>query len=124
LQVGGTPGPIYLYAPDQNSGTLDTLRSIVLGTRPLSPRASRFENGAKLSDAVAADIYGTGFIGKSFARDTKVLAISTGGKSFLPTTFNVATRDYPLPRRLYLYTPAHPQNKLETQNLSSSHSQS
>jgi glucose/mannose transport system substrate-binding protein len=110
-QVSGTPGPIYLYAPDENSGTLDTFRSMVLGNRPLSPRASRFENGAKLSDAVAADIYGIGFIGRSFERGTKALAISKDGKPLLPTTFNIATRDYPLSRRLYLYTPADPQNK-------------
>jgi ABC-type phosphate transport system substrate-binding protein len=110
-QIDGTPGPISLYAPDENSGTLDTFKSIVLSTRPLSPRASRFENGAKLSDAVSADIYGIGFIGKSFARNTKTVAISTGGKSLLPTTFNVATRGYPLSRRLYLYMPAAPQNK-------------
>ena len=110
-QIGGTPGPITLYAPDENSGTLDTFRSIVLGSRPLSPRASRFENGTKLSDAVAADIDGIGFIGKSFARNTKTVAITTGGKSLLPTTFNIATRDYPLSRRLYLYIPAAPANK-------------
>jgi glucose/mannose transport system substrate-binding protein len=110
-QVGGTPGPIYLYAPDENSGTLDTFRSMVLGNRPLSPRASRFENGAKLSDAVAADIYGVGFIGRSFERGTKALAISKDGKPLLPTTFNIVTRDYPLSRRLYLYTSADPQNK-------------
>jgi glucose/mannose transport system substrate-binding protein len=110
-QVGGTPGPIYLYAPDENSGTLDTFRSLVLGNRPLSPRASRFENGAKLCDAVAADIYGIGFIGRSFERGTKALAISESGRPLLPTMFNIVTRDYPLSRRLYLYTPADPQNK-------------
>jgi phosphate binding protein len=110
-EVGGAPGPIYLYAPDENSGTLDTFRSIVLGTRPLSPRTSRFEDSVKLSDAVAGDANGIGFVGKSFARSTKILAISeTGGKPMLPTTLTVATADYPLSRRLYLYTPADPQN--------------
>src|ERR1700730_12085451 len=39
-QVGGTAGPIYLYAPDEKSGTFDTFKSIVLGPRPISPRAS------------------------------------------------------------------------------------
>ncbi|MBV9273171.1 MAG: extracellular solute-binding protein, partial [Verrucomicrobia bacterium] len=110
-QVGGTPGPIYLYAPDENSGTSETFRSMILGNRPLSQRASRFENGAKLCDAVAADIYGIGFIESSFERGTKALAISKDGKPLLPTPFNIVTRDYPLSRRLYLYTPAEPQNK-------------
>jgi glucose/mannose transport system substrate-binding protein len=111
-QVGGSPGPIYLYAPDENSGTLDTFRLIVLGARPVSTRASRFEDSARLSDAVNADINGIGFIGNSFARGTKVLAISqAGGKPLLPTTFTVATGDYPLTRRFFLYIPADPQNK-------------
>jgi glucose/mannose transport system substrate-binding protein len=111
-QVGGTAGPIYLYAPDENSGTLDTFKSLVLGPRPLSTRASRFEDSAKLSDAVAIDPDGIGFIGKSFARETKILAISeTGGKPLLPNAFTVESGDYPLSRRLYLYMPADPQNK-------------
>jgi glucose/mannose transport system substrate-binding protein len=110
-QVGGHAGPIYLYAPGENSGTMDTFRAIVLGTRPLSPRASRFEDSAKLSDAVAGDINGIGFIGRSFVRGTKTLAVSESGtKPILPTTFAVATGDYPLSRRLYLYIPADPQN--------------
>ena len=46
-QVGGSAGPIYLYAPDEKSGTLDTFKSVVLGPRPISSRASRFEDGAK-----------------------------------------------------------------------------
>jgi glucose/mannose transport system substrate-binding protein len=110
-QVGGHPGPIYLYAPDENSGTLDTFRSIVLSGRALSARTSRFEDNAKLSDAVATDLNGIGFLGKSFVRSAKTLAVSeTGTKPILPTTFAVATGDYPLSRRLYLYIPADPQN--------------
>src|SRR5207249_5276293 len=102
-QVGGSPGPIYLYAPDENSGTLDTFKSIVLGTRPISTRASRFEDSVRLSDAVAADTNGIGFTGNLFARNAKMLAVSQpDGKPLLPTAFNVATGDYPLSRRLFL----------------------
>src|SRR5271165_1001764 len=111
-QVGGNSGPIYLYAPDENSGTFDTFKSIVLGARALSPRASRFEDNAKLADAVAADTNGIGLAGKSFVRGSKPLAVSeTGAKPLLPTTFTVATGDYLLSRRLFLYIPANPQNK-------------
>ncbi len=111
-QVGGPAGPIYLYAPDENSGTLDTFKSVILGPRSISPRASRFENYAKLSDAVAADSNAIGFAGSSFTRNCKVLAISdTNGKPGLPTTFSVSAGDYPLSRRLYLYAPVGAQNK-------------
>jgi glucose/mannose transport system substrate-binding protein len=111
-QVGGNSGPIYLYAPDENSGTFDTFKSLVLGARALSPRASRFEDNAKLSDAVAVDTNGIGFAGKSFMRGSKSLAVSeAGAKPLLPTTFTVATGDYLFSRRLFLYMPADPQNK-------------
>jgi glucose/mannose transport system substrate-binding protein len=111
-QVGGSSGPIYLYAPDENSGTFDAFKSLVLGVKQLSTRASRYEDSARLSDAVAADANGIGFAGKSFVRGSKLLAISeSGAKPLLPTTFTVATGDYLLSRRLFLYTPADPQNK-------------
>jgi glucose/mannose transport system substrate-binding protein len=111
-QIGGSPGSIYLYAPDDNSGTLDTFKTIVLGNRQLSPRALRYEDAAKLSDAVAADTNGIGMAGRSFARNCKILAIAEPAKKpLLPETFAVATGDYPLSRRLYLYTPSNPQNK-------------
>ncbi len=111
-QLGGTAGAIYLYAPDENSGTFDTFKSIVLSPRTLSTRASRYEDGARLSDAVAADSNGIGFAGKSFVRGAKLLAVSdAGAKPLLPTAFTIATGDYLLSRRLALYIPADPQNK-------------
>jgi glucose/mannose transport system substrate-binding protein len=111
-QVGGTGGPIYLYAPDDKSGTLDTFKSLVLNPRPISARASRFEDNAKLSDAVAADSNAIGFAGTAFTRNCKALAISNGtDKPQLPTTFAISAGNYPLSRRLYLYMAADTQNK-------------
>src|SRR3984893_5847039 len=111
-QVGGAAGPIYLYAPDEKSGTFDTFKAIILDSRPISPRASRFENSAKLSDAEARDNNAIGFAGNSFIRNCKVLAIQdASGKPQLPTTFSVSDGEYPLSRRLYLYAPAATQNK-------------
>ncbi|MBV9492329.1 MAG: extracellular solute-binding protein, partial [Verrucomicrobia bacterium] len=110
-QVGGNSGTINLYAPDDKSGTFDTFRSVVLGLQPLSPRALRYENSAKLSDDVASDRGGIGLAGLSFVRGSKPVAISeAGAKPLLPTPFTIATRDYLLSRRLYLYTPAEPRN--------------
>jgi glucose/mannose transport system substrate-binding protein len=111
-QVGGPAGPIYLYAPDERSGTLDTFKSVILGPRPLSFRASRFEDSIRLSEAVAADSNGIGFAGRAFTRNCKSVAIpDANGKPQLPTTFAVSIGDYPLSRRLYLYVPANTQNK-------------
>ena len=111
-QIGGHPGPINLHAPDDKSGTFDMFNSLVLGTRHLSSQASRYENSAKLSDEVAADPNGIGFAGMAFVRGSKPLALSEAGtRPLLPTPFTVATGDYPLSRRLFLYIPADSQNK-------------
>src|SRR5271165_4390229 len=111
-QVGGNPGPINLYAGDDKSGTFDTFKSLVLENRPLSPRASRYEDGAKLSDEVTADRNGIGFAGMAFVRGSKPLAVSEAGAGpLLPTPFTVAAEHYPLSRRLFLYIPANPRNE-------------
>ena len=110
-QVGGNPGPIDLYAGDDKSGTFDTFKSLVLGGRPLSTKALRYENSAKLSDEVAADTNGIGFAGMAFVRGSKPLAVSEAGAgALLPTPFTVATERYPLSRRLFLYIPENPKN--------------
>ena len=111
-QVGGNPGPINLYAGDEKSGTFDTFKSLVLKDSPLSPKAQRYENSARLSDEVAADANGIGFAGMGFVRGSKSIAISEAGTgALLPTPFTVATAHYPLSRRLFLYVPANPRNQ-------------
>lgn len=111
-QVGSSHGAINLYARNDNSGTYDTFKSLVLAGTPLAPSAHRFEDSNALSDAVAGDPRGIGFIGLPFVHNAKALAVSDQGTGALqPTRLTVATEDYALSRRLYLYTPANPRNK-------------
>jgi glucose/mannose transport system substrate-binding protein len=84
----------------------------VLESRPLSTKALRYENSAKLSDEVAADTNGIGFAGMAFVRGSKPLAVSEArGAALLPTPFTVAAEHYPLSRHLFLYIPANPRNE-------------
>jgi phosphate transport system substrate-binding protein len=104
--LGGKLGEIHLYARDDRSGTLDTFRHLVLGERQLSSKATRFEDNAKLSDAVAADPKGIGFVGLPYVRSTKPLMIGeSDAVAVLPSPVSVASEDYLLTRRLYLYVP-------------------
>jgi phosphate transport system substrate-binding protein len=104
--LGAGKGPIHLYARDDKSGTYDTFRNMVLGTRPLDAGAKRFESSEDLSDAVAADENGIGFIGLSYVRSAKsVMVQEAGTMPLLPSPMTVSTEDYPLARRLYLYAP-------------------
>ena len=106
-QLGGYDQPISLYARDNNSGTWDTFESLVLDEQHvLSPKARRFESNDELSDLVSGDIAGIGFVGLASVRKAKALAISEpGANSLKPEVLVVATEDYALSRRLYLYTP-------------------
>ncbi len=112
--IGGNPGPINIYARDDKSGTYDTFKTLVLKShgRALSPAARRFESSEELSDSVASDPNGIGFIGLSYIRKAKPLNIKECGLSYSPSTFAVKTEEYPLARRLFLYTPRSPHSLL------------
>jgi phosphate transport system substrate-binding protein len=114
-QVGQAAGTINVYAPTEDSGTFDTFKSLVLDPRKLklSSAAKRTENHAEQSDWVAADPNGIGFTGIAYARNAKALNIETTcGLVIQPSTFAIKTEEYPLARRLYLYTNGTPKTIL------------
>lgn len=120
-QVGGAPAPIALYARDDKSGTFEFFKTNVLERykRTLSPAARRFEDSGELSSGVAGDVNGIGFIGMPYIKTNKALALSDRGTQPLrPNERTVKTEDYPLTRRLYLYTPASPKNNYTTEFIS------
>lgn len=112
-QLGGDNQPVSLYARDSNSGTWDSFKSMVLGKQySLSPLARRFESSSLLSDLVSKDRGGIGFIGMAFVGGSKLVAISDGPTQALkPTNLTIATEDYALSRRLYMYTHTNPTNE-------------
>ncbi|UFQ95937.1 substrate-binding domain-containing protein [Pseudomonas wenzhouensis] len=104
--LGGRPGQVRPYARDDNSGTYDTFKELVLapGGRTLAPRAQRFESSSQLSDAVSSDPNGIGFIGLPYIRQAKAVSVASGDSQPMPpSTTLIATEDYPLARRLFLY---------------------
>lgn len=114
-ELGGENKPISLYARDNKSGTWDTFRALVLKTNgySLSTAARRFESNDTLSDLVSQDPNGIGFVGLASVRQSKAVSIIDGGTDALsPEPIFVATEDYPLSRRLYLYTPENPNSSL------------
>ncbi|MGG7648375.1 substrate-binding domain-containing protein [Pseudomonas sp. ES4] len=107
-ELGGTGGTIHLYARDDQSGTYDTFKELVLSRRgkTLSGAAKRFESSEQLSDAVSLDPQGIGFIGLPYVRQAKAVAIADGqSQAMLPLNSLIATEDYPLSRRLFFYLP-------------------
>ncbi|GAB3728502.1 substrate-binding domain-containing protein [Silanimonas algicola] len=113
-QFGGVPGPVVLHARDDRSGTFDTFQSLVMGEAALSPAATRYESTEQLAAAVAADPQAIGFVGLAGVGRAKPLALSERGTvPMAPTTLSVATEDYVLSRRLFLYSTAHPRAEVQ-----------
>lgn len=106
-ELGGINLPIRLYARDNKSGTWDTFKSLVLGkNHTLSSSAERFESNDQLSDRVSTAPGGIGFVGLASVRRAKALGISEESTDPLkPEPLYVATEDYPLARRLFMYIP-------------------
>lgn len=109
--ISSLKGKINVYARDNKSGTFDTFKSLVLRKTPLVEDAKRFESNAVLSDEVAVDKFGIGFTSLPNIRNSKPISISDGAAAILPNFFTVATEDYGLSRRLYLYTSPNPTNQ-------------
>lgn len=115
-EVAGPDRAISLHARDNKSGTFDTFKALVLERegpkRKLAPQAARYESSEALSDAVAKDQSAIGFIGFPYINQNHALDMTSDcGLSHTPSKFAVKTEEYPLARRLYLYTlgaPAEP----------------
>lgn len=105
-EINGLDLPINLYARDDRSGTWDTFSSMVLkGDLTLHDSARRYESNDNLSDDVSQDPGGIGFSGLASIRNSKAVAVADGaGPALAPTRLSVASEDYPLARRLFLYT--------------------
>ncbi len=105
--LGGNPGPINIYARNDDAGIHDTFKVLSLKKydRSLSNSARRFESSKQLSDAVQSDPRAIGFVELAHIGEAKPVQIKECGISYSPSIFLVKTEEYPLVRRLYLYIP-------------------
>ena len=103
--VGGRSAAIKIHARDDNSGTYDTFKRLVLAGSKLSSKAKRYESNDDLSAAVQSDVDAIGFVALPSIGAAKALAVSDGvAVALAPSEMTVATEDYPLSRRLYFYS--------------------
>ncbi len=108
-KIGTYRGPIQIYARDEGSAITDSFRSSVLSGMALAPSARMYGDSNAVTEAVADDPNGIGFVSFSVVHGAKSIAVSDKGTGALkPTRLTVSTEDYPLSRRLYLYASATP----------------
>jgi phosphate transport system substrate-binding protein len=104
-QVGGISKPVRVYRRDDKSGTFDSFNALVMAGVPITPSAKAYEDSHELSSTVAGDVSGIGFVGHTHIGDARPVPIGTPGQqALLPNRFTIQTEDYPLSRRLYLYS--------------------
>jgi phosphate transport system substrate-binding protein len=106
-QLGGAPGRIDLYVRDENSGTRDSFETMVMEPqrKAISAAAVKLESSSDLSDRVASDPRGIGFVGFAYRGRARALAVAQPcGITHEPSAVAIKTEDYPLARRLFLYT--------------------
>lgn len=115
-QVGGKDAQIKVFSRDENSGTYYTFKNLILNDKDLLSEARRIESVGDLTDEVSKDIDSIGFTSFSFTGGTKPLAISQGtADPVFPNPFNIATEDYYLSMRMYIYCPENIQNVYATE---------
>jgi phosphate transport system substrate-binding protein len=110
-EVGLPPGKINVYSVSQQSGTFSSFDALVLRPRSLALTTSArlLLSTGQVADAVAGDTNGIGVTSFAFLRGAKGLNVeSSCGLITRPSVFTVKTEEYPLTRRLYLYTANRP----------------
>ncbi len=106
-ELGVAPGKINLYAGAEDNGTDATFETLVMQPRNLTvaPSTKRVASHAELADLVAKDANGIGIVGIADQRSARALNIEAScGLITRPSAFAIKAEEYPLNRRLYLYT--------------------
>ena len=125
-EVGGDDLPVELHARDDQSGTFDTFKELVLAgqSKTLASGASRYESNDALSQRVSSRPGAIGFVGLASVGKAKPVAISEGDSQPMPpSTALVATEDYPLSRRLFFYADPRAQSQWTRDFLAFVHSE-
>ncbi len=114
LPESGQHGDIHIYSKAAASGAAASFRMLALHGEDMHGNITYLDTDNILADKVAEDTQGIGFVALPYSSKAKAIAIleEGTGSSVYPTAFTIATEDYPLTRRLYLYMPANPKNFL------------
>lgn len=102
---GANLGAIHVYLLDERFGVPAVLETAVLGDRPLLAEAKRLPSYQAVADAVFADPSGIGLVPMNAVTGARALPLSDADEPpLLPSPLTVASEDYILSHRIYLYT--------------------
>lgn len=125
-EVGGGSGSIIRYSRENSSGTYAFMKEHILKNKDYAPDCQTMPGTAAVADAVAKDVNGIGYGGVAYfltRTDCKVLRIQgEGGAAVSPVSADgkaidypvIYSREYPIARYLYCYTPGAPKGQVKT----------
>ncbi len=107
--VTGKGGPVasgvHVYLPDDHSGIAEVVQAAVLGNKPFAKDAERLPSYLAVADKVMADSGGVGIVPMPAVAGARAVPIADlDDPPLMPTAFTVASEDYLLTHRLFLYT--------------------
>jgi phosphate transport system substrate-binding protein len=105
-------GVIEVLQRDEESGTHEVFEKLVMKKRKIKQDAQVLLGNQEMSTTISQSPMAIGYGSVTFASQNKALRIRSGygASSLPPTSFVIQTEEYPLSRRLYLYTAARPRN--------------
>ena len=106
-QLGGADAPINVYRRDDASGSASDFSTVVLAPSgaAFSANSTAFGDDISLVRAVTNDPNAIGFTSIAYQQNTRAVPLrGTCGFISAPSEFTVKTGEYPLARRVYLYT--------------------
>lgn len=103
--VGGPNRPIRVMAPDAAAGSSEQFAAEVMRERQVAGSVERAPSSAQIASNVASEPGAIGYVGMAFVGRARPLnLVESCGIEVPAGIFEVKTQDYPLNRRLYLYS--------------------
>jgi phosphate transport system substrate-binding protein len=110
--VGGNDAAIDIFGHDADAGTFGIFTERVTGTGTASTAKSsvislhdQVADSGLIVNAVTHSPNAIGYVSSTMIRNAKAVAVSDGsGPPIFPTELSIATGDYPICRRLFLYS--------------------
>ena len=111
ILIGGGNGQIRILTRNKYSSTRRFFSTSVLNGEPLYGRAEVLKSTRQITERVLKDKNAIGVVAMSYVGQAKPLAlVGKEGVPIHPTGISVASKDYPLYRSLYMYTPSKSNN--------------